>query len=102
MHHFEALQDKISKLESRHQRREQELKQIIHHSQAMATAELNTEIDKWKKIVETKNRETEKFRTELDSILGVLRELRRQGVVLPTGRGSSGSGSGSVSSHSQR
>ncbi|ERE75361.1 putative protein QN1 like protein [Cricetulus griseus] len=58
MKHFMGLERKIKQMEMRHKQREQELQQL-------------------------KNRELDKFRTELDSILDVLRELHRQGVVVP-------------------
>ena len=83
MRHYEALQNKIVMLETRHAQREQELKHVIHQTRLNAHADLNEEIDKWKQVVEAKNRETERFRTELDQILGVLKELQRQGVILP-------------------
>lgn len=88
-----VIQDQIKKLEERHRLREQELKQIIHQSQALAAADMEREVEKWKKIVEDKNREVEKFRAELDKILQVLKELHRQGVVLPVGSSSSSRGS---------
>ena len=83
MRHFDALQEKIKKLESRHVDREYELQTLLRQSHAAATAELQSEIAKWKRTVELKNREIEHFHLELDNILEVLKELRRQGVVLP-------------------
>ena len=83
MRHFEALQEKIRKLESKHTDREQELQSLLRQSHAAATAELQAEIAKWKRTVELKNKEIEHFRLELDNILEVLKELRRQGVILP-------------------
>lgn len=46
-------------------------------------SEQNREVEKWKRLAQLKNRELDKFRTELDSMLDVLRELHRQGVVVP-------------------
>lgn len=83
MKHFEALQDKIMQMENRHEQREKELKQLITNAKQAATVELDLEIKKWKNIVEIKNNETQKFRTELDSILDVLRLLQKQGVIIP-------------------
>jgi protein QN1 len=37
----------------------------------------------WKQELEMKNQQVEKFREELDTILNVLQELKRQGVVIP-------------------
>ncbi|KAL3882411.1 hypothetical protein ACJMK2_028754 [Sinanodonta woodiana] len=85
MRHFEALQGKITQLEKKHEHREQELQQIIKNAQHTAKADLDQEVQKWKKIVEVKNNEIQKFRMELDSILEVLRVLQKQGVIIPIG-----------------
>jgi protein QN1 len=90
MKHFISLQDKIRDMETRHGQRERELQTIIQHSRTMAHADMADEINKWRRQVDTKNHELERFRVELDSILDVLKELQRQGVVLPY----KGSGSG--------
>ena len=83
MRHFEALLTKINDMEAKHAKREQDLQQIIQQGRATANLELTQEVEKWKRLVESKNRETEKFRAELDAILEVLKELQRQGVILP-------------------
>ena len=57
--------------------------QIIQQTHQVVETEQNKEIEKWKRLAQLKNRELDKFRTELDSILDVLRELHRQGVVVP-------------------
>ena len=49
----------------------------------MATAEQQTEVERWRLLAQSKSRELEAFRLELDSILDILRELQRQGVVIP-------------------
>ena len=38
---------------------------------------------KWKRILATKDAEIDSFRRELDSIISLLNDLQRQGVVLP-------------------
>uniref|UniRef100_A0A8I3NH72 Centrosomal protein of 162 kDa n=1 Tax=Canis lupus familiaris TaxID=9615 RepID=A0A8I3NH72_CANLF len=58
-------------------------KEIIQQTHQVVETEQNKEIEKWKRLAQLKNRESDKFRTELDSILDVLRELHRQGVVVP-------------------
>ncbi|XP_012493634.1 PREDICTED: centrosomal protein of 162 kDa [Propithecus coquereli] len=83
MKHFMGLEKKIEHMEMRHEQREQELKQIIQQTQQVVETEQNKEIEKWKRLAQLKNREVDKFRTELDSILDVLRELHRQWVVVP-------------------
>ncbi|XP_069344429.1 centrosomal protein of 162 kDa [Eulemur rufifrons] len=83
MKHFMDLEKKIEQMEMRHEQREQELQQIIQQTQQVVETEQNKEIEKWKRLAQLKNREVDKFRTELDSILDVLRELHRQGVVVP-------------------
>ncbi|ESO93358.1 hypothetical protein LOTGIDRAFT_119479, partial [Lottia gigantea] len=84
MKHFMSIQEKIEHMERRHLKREEELQDIIKNTQNLASSELDKESEKWRKIVEVKNNEIEKFRTELDSILNVIRMLQQQGVVLPT------------------
>ena len=86
MRHFESLHEKLKRLESRHAQREAELQQIIDKAQVVARVQLDEESGKWQKIVTEKNREIEHFRAELDTILGVLRELHRQGVVIPVAK----------------
>ncbi|XP_016062811.1 PREDICTED: centrosomal protein of 162 kDa isoform X2 [Miniopterus natalensis] len=83
MKHFMGLEKKIKQMEMRHKQREQELQQIIQQTHQVVETEQNKEIEKWKRLAQLKNRELDKFRTELDSILDVLRELHRQGVVVP-------------------
>jgi protein QN1 len=83
MRHFEELQEKIIQIEAKHSQREQELQQIIKNSKLSADVEIEKEVEKWRKLVETKNNEIQKFRMELDSILEVLRVLQKQGVIIP-------------------
>ncbi|MBZ3883939.1 Centrosomal protein of 162 kDa [Sciurus carolinensis] len=83
MKHFMSLEKKIKQMEMRHKQREQELQQIIQQTHQVVETEQNKEIEKWKRLAQLKNHELDKFRTELDSILDVLRELHRQGVVVP-------------------
>jgi protein QN1 len=45
--------------------------------------ELDQEVKKWKGIVDSKNNEIQRFRTELDAILDILKLLQKQGVVIP-------------------
>ncbi|XP_044145921.1 centrosomal protein of 162 kDa isoform X2 [Bufo gargarizans] len=84
MRHFLTLESKIKHMEIRHSQREQELQQIIDRTRHVAEAAQVKEVEKWKRLVQQKNTELEKFRTELDAILDVLRMLQKQGVVIPT------------------
>ncbi|XP_072498829.1 centrosomal protein of 162 kDa isoform X2 [Notamacropus eugenii] len=83
MKHFMGLERKIKNMEMRHVQREQELQQIIQQTRQVVETEQEKEVEKWKRLAQLKNQELEKFRVELDSILDVLRELHRQGVVVP-------------------
>ncbi|XP_043922086.1 centrosomal protein of 162 kDa isoform X1 [Protopterus annectens] len=83
MKHFLALEKKIQNMEFKHSQREQELQQIIYQTQQRTGAEWVQEVEKWKLLAQKKNQELENFRMELDSILDILRELQRQGVVIP-------------------
>ncbi|XP_069582522.1 centrosomal protein of 162 kDa [Ranitomeya imitator] len=84
MKHFLTLECKIKQMEIRHSQREQELQQIIDQTRHVAEVTQVKEIEKWRRLVQQKNMELEKFRTELDAILDVLRMLQKQGVVIPT------------------
>ncbi|XP_038059164.1 centrosomal protein of 162 kDa-like [Patiria miniata] len=83
MHHFEALQAKIATMEAKHAQREQELQQLVTRARYSASYEKDQEIAGHQQVLAAKNRELQQFRQELDAILEVLRELQRQGVVLP-------------------
>uniref|UniRef100_A0A8B9IRE5 Centrosomal protein of 162 kDa n=1 Tax=Amazona collaria TaxID=241587 RepID=A0A8B9IRE5_9PSIT len=52
-------------------------------SQHVAEVRQTQEVEKWRRLTQRKNQELERFRVELDSILDVLRELQKQGVVIP-------------------
>ncbi|NXJ67002.1 CE162 protein, partial [Rostratula benghalensis] len=83
MKHFLALERKIRQIESRHAVREQEIQKVAQRTQQVAEARPSQEAERWRRLAQRKNQELEKFRVELDSILEVLRELQRQGVVIP-------------------
>ncbi|XP_072018835.1 centrosomal protein of 162 kDa-like isoform X1 [Amphiura filiformis] len=83
MRHFEALQSKICAMEARHYQREQELHLLVERAKHTATIEKDHEIAHCHQQLTKKNAEIQRFRAELDSILEVLRELQRQGVILP-------------------
>nr|XP_013804326.1 PREDICTED: centrosomal protein of 162 kDa [Apteryx mantelli mantelli] len=83
MKHFLCLEKKIKHIETRHAEREQELQKATQLTQHITDARQSHEVEKWQRLAQRKNLELEKFRVELDSILDVLRELQRQGVVIP-------------------
>ncbi|NXE32460.1 CE162 protein, partial [Ptilorrhoa leucosticta] len=83
MKHFLCLEKKIKHIESRHAEREHEIQKATQLTQHITEARQAREVEKWRRLAQQKNRELEKFRMELDSILDVLRELQKQGVVIP-------------------
>nr|XP_009482317.1 PREDICTED: centrosomal protein of 162 kDa [Pelecanus crispus] len=83
MKHFLCLEKKIKHIESRHAEREQEIQKATQLTQHITEARQTHEVEKWRRLAQRKNQELEKFRVELDSILDVLRELQKQGVVIP-------------------
>ncbi|XP_042299429.1 uncharacterized protein LOC121917481 [Sceloporus undulatus] len=83
MKHFVCLERKIKQLETRYEQREQELQQVIQETRHIAEVEQIQETEKWRKLALLKNQELEKFRIELDSMLDVLRQLQKQGVIIP-------------------
>ncbi|XP_070589253.1 centrosomal protein of 162 kDa isoform X2 [Erythrolamprus reginae] len=82
---FSYLERKIRQLESSYEQREQELQQVIQQTRYNAEVEQFRETEKWKKLALLKNQELEKFRIELDSMLDVLRQLQKQGVIITSG-----------------
>ena len=86
MKHFDNLEAKIFGIEQRHEQREHELQRMIERTQFSAELEKREIEEKWRNTLRQKNEEIEHFRTELDSILEVLSELKRQGVVIPVRR----------------
>ncbi|NWX48362.1 CE162 protein, partial [Steatornis caripensis] len=83
MKHFLCLEKKIKHIEARHAEREQEIQKATQLTQRITEARQTHEAEKWRRLAQRKNQELEKFRVELDSILDVLRELQKQGVVIP-------------------
>ncbi|XP_074007116.1 centrosomal protein of 162 kDa [Numenius arquata] len=95
MKHFLGLEKKIGHIESRRAVREQEIQKAAQRWQQVPEAGPSREAERWRRLAQRKNQELEKFRVELDSILDVLRELQKQGVVIPapnpSGFGTTGS-----------
>eukprot|EP00118_Oscarella_pearsei_P010683 m.66932 g.66932 ORF g.66932 m.66932 type:complete len:1284 (+) comp35419_c0_seq4:3-3854(+) len=83
MHHYDRLITKIQRMEIRHSQREQELREALLRTQEAAGVDVDQTAEFWKREVETKNAEVGKFREELDSILSVLGELKKQGITIP-------------------
>ena len=67
----------------RHSQREQELRHLVERAKHTATVEKDQELAVCRHQLVKKNAEIQRFRAELDAILEILRELQRQGVVLP-------------------
>ncbi|XP_013879092.1 centrosomal protein of 162 kDa isoform X2 [Austrofundulus limnaeus] len=76
------LEKKIFNMELRHKHREQELQQVMGGLWQMSAADLQSEVDHWRHLAQDRSRELNGFRTELDSILDILRHLQKQGVAL--------------------
>ncbi|NXK87569.1 CE162 protein, partial [Formicarius rufipectus] len=83
MKHFLCLEKKIKYIETRHAEREQAIQKAAQLTQHITEARQSHEAEKWRRLAQQKNQELEKFRVELDSILDVLHELQKQGVVIP-------------------
>jgi phosphoglycolate phosphatase-like HAD superfamily hydrolase len=83
MQHYSQLEDKIVAMETRYARREHELQTIIQNLRVNADVEKDEVLKKWRELLRKKTQETERFRVELEGILSVLEELRKQGVVIP-------------------
>lgn len=84
MHHYKALEAKITSMEGRHSTRERELENLLQKATSKAAADVSSIEDKWRDILRRKDIELQTFREELDAIIEVLEELKRQGISLPT------------------
>ncbi|XP_075270538.1 centrosomal protein of 162 kDa isoform X1 [Opisthocomus hoazin] len=83
MKHFLCLENKIKHIETRHAEREQEIQKATQLTRRLTEGRQSQEAERWRRLAQRKNQELERFRVELDSILDVLRELQKQGVVIP-------------------
>ncbi|XP_052435266.1 centrosomal protein of 162 kDa isoform X1 [Carassius gibelio] len=83
LRHFTSLEQKIQSMELRYTQREKQLQQVIADTRRVVEQEQQGELERWKRLAQGRAKELEVFRLELDSILDVLRELQRQGVVIP-------------------
>ncbi|XP_028835981.1 centrosomal protein of 162 kDa [Denticeps clupeoides] len=83
MCHFSSLEHKIHNIELRYTERERKLQQVIAETLAVVDSEKQGEVERWKRLVQRHRQELETFRLEMDAILDILRELQRQGMVLP-------------------
>lgn len=83
VYHYKTLQSKILSIENRHTEKERQLQNIINRVKYKASIDIDQLEDKWRDMLRHKDQEIQHFRTEMDSILEVLKELQRQGVVLP-------------------
>lgn len=59
------------------------LLQVIADTRRVVEQEQQDEVERWRRLAHGRAKELDAFRLELDSILDVLRELQRQGVVIP-------------------
>ncbi|XP_054879138.1 centrosomal protein of 162 kDa isoform X4 [Poeciliopsis prolifica] len=79
-----SLERKIISMELRHEHRQKELQQVVAETYQMSTADLQSEVERWWRLARDKSRELDAFRSELESILDILRHLQKYGAVLPT------------------
>uniref|UniRef100_A0A3B5R570 Centrosomal protein of 162 kDa n=1 Tax=Xiphophorus maculatus TaxID=8083 RepID=A0A3B5R570_XIPMA len=78
-----SLERKIISMELRHEHRKKELRQVIAETFQMSTEDLQSEVERWRRLAQDKSSELDTFRSELDSILDILRHLQKHGAVLP-------------------
>lgn len=71
-------------MENRHSSRERELQNLLEKATTKAATDVSYAEDKWRDLLRTKDVELQTFREELDSIIEVLEELKRQGISLPS------------------
>ena len=83
MRHYKELEAKIYNMEMRRLTREKEIRMLLEKTKLKANFDVEIVEEKWKSVLKHKDEELNKFREELDSIIEILKELQRQGVVLP-------------------
>uniref|UniRef100_A0AAV2MFN8 Centrosomal protein of 162 kDa n=1 Tax=Knipowitschia caucasica TaxID=637954 RepID=A0AAV2MFN8_KNICA len=76
-----SLEQKVTSLETRQEQRDRELQQVMAASLPVGT-DLQSELQRWKRLAQNKTEDLQTFRLELDSILDIIRHLQRQGVLL--------------------
>ncbi|XP_038129493.1 centrosomal protein of 162 kDa isoform X2 [Cyprinodon tularosa] len=74
-----SLERKIINMELRQEHREKELQQVVADTFHMSAADLQSEVERWRRLAQDRSRELDAFRSELDSILDILRHLQKQG-----------------------
>ncbi|XP_036358397.1 centrosomal protein of 162 kDa isoform X1 [Octopus sinensis] len=74
--HFQSLVEKIQELEKKQDAREKEMLSVMKKGSCLPFSELEKEVEKWKKVAESKNADIEKYRVELDSMLSMLTSLK--------------------------
>lgn len=80
---YKMLVAKINNMERNHSSREEKLKTIIEGMKSKTETDIEEIEEKWRIKLSQKDCEVNRFREELDSIIEVLEELQKQGVVLP-------------------
>nr|XP_047129830.1 centrosomal protein of 162 kDa isoform X1 [Hydra vulgaris] len=81
--HYKELENKIYNMELKRHTRENEIRTLLEKTKIKSDIDVESIEEKWKNILKQKDDELRKFREELDSILEILQELQRQGVILP-------------------
>ncbi|XP_065645173.1 centrosomal protein of 162 kDa isoform X4 [Hydra vulgaris] len=81
--HYKELENKIYNMELKRHTRENEIRTLLEKTKIKSDIDVQSIEEKWRNILKQKDDELRKFREELDSILEILQELQRQGVILP-------------------
>ena len=57
MRHFESLEEKLSEMVEKQRRREEELDSVVKQKQSVSRSIVDDEVDKWRRVVDTKNQQ---------------------------------------------
>ncbi|GAB1597824.1 centrosomal protein of 162 kDa-like [Argonauta hians] len=79
--HFQNLVVKIHELEKKQDAREKEMANVMKKSSCLSLRDLEKEVEKWKKVANSKNADIEKYRVELDSIISILTSIKQNGML---------------------
>ncbi|XP_069393742.1 centrosomal protein of 162 kDa isoform X2 [Paralichthys olivaceus] len=78
-----SLERKILNLDLRQQHRETELQQVINGTRQKIAPQQQAEVEHWKNLLQVKKKELMSFYLELDSILDVVKQLKRTCCLPP-------------------
>lgn len=79
LQYLNAVKERLDAVERRHASRESEMARALEEAKRMAEFELDVQRQKMDLVIQSKNNDIERFRLQLDALLGELELLQRPG-----------------------